>query len=85
MAQSRIEKFREYRKSIINDGDTILKTQIETSLETTSTESKISPTDEEAVFLKKVVLKKRLVYILTLSFAFIVVIIALIFGIILFK
>ena len=86
MAQSRIEKFREYRKSIINNEMELnTKTPIETSLETTSTESKTLPSEQEAVFLKKLQTRK---YFTNISFAVIVsaILITLaVFGLILFK
>ena len=86
MAQSRIEKFREYRKSIINNEmELTAKTPIETSLETTSTESKTLPSAKEAVFLKKLEVRK---YFTNISFAVIVgaiIIILVVFGLILFK
>lgn len=85
MAQSRIEKFREYRKSILSDGSPVLQTEIETSLEATSTESKTTPTDKEAVFLSKISSKKNLVNILLISYLVIAVAAALVFGFILFK
>lgn len=86
MAQSRIEKFREYRKSIINnEADVTIKTQIETSLETTSTESKTMPSEKEAAFLKKIYLKKYVVNTIFYLFVGSVVILLVVFGLYLFK
>lgn len=86
MAQSRIEKFREYRKSIINNEmELMTKTPIETSLETTSTESKILPSEKEAVFLRKLRVRKYFVNIAFTTFLAVVVILLVVFGLILFK
>ena len=85
MAKSRIETFKDYRNSIISDSEPVLRTQIETSLETTSTESKTAPTVVEAVFLKKMLRKKY--FLLTLFWVFIVAVVVLevVFGLILFN
>ena len=84
MAESRVEKYRDYRKSIITDGNPSVKNAIDTSLETTSVESNTSPTYQEAVFLKKVLNSKRF-SIFAFIFAFAVILsLSLVFGIILF-
>ena len=86
MAQSRIEKFREYRKSIINnESDVNVKTQIETSLDTTSTESKTLPSEKEAVFLKKIQFRKNFTNIAFFTFTGAIIILLIVFGFILFK
>lgn len=86
MAQSRIEKFREYRKSIINSETNVnVKTQIETSLETTSTESKTLPSEKEAVFLKRIYLKKSVANVIFFTVVGSIVILLVVFGLILFK
>ena len=86
MAQSRIEKFREYRKSIINNEMELqTRTPIETSLESTSVESKVLPSDKEAAFLKRLMFRKNFTNI---SFAVVVsaiTILLIVFGVILFK
>ena len=84
MAESRIEKFREYRKSIVRD-DISSKTPIETSLETTSTVSDIEPTEREIEIIKKIKRRKNTI---TILFSIVVggIIISLVaFGIILFR
>ena len=84
MAESRVEKYRDYRRSMLTDGSVSTKTKIDTSLETTSIESNTSPTSQEAVFLKRLTIKKRLnifIFVFLLSALFII---SLVFGIILF-
>lgn len=86
MAQSRIEKFREYRKSIINNEmELTTKTPIETSLETTSTESKTLPSEKEAVFLRKIMVRKNFTNITFTVILVVIAILLLVFGFILFK
>lgn len=86
MAQSRIEKFREYRKSVINDvSNANFKTTIETSLETTSTESNTLPSELEEVFLRKIIIRRRISTITFLVLLSITLITLVVFGIILFK
>ena len=86
MAQSRIEKFREYRRSIINNElELNAKTPIETSLETTSTESKVLPSEKEAAFLKKLTIRKNIQNISFLTVVSVISIALIVFGIILFK
>ena len=86
MAQSRIEKFREYRKSIINNEmELTAKTPIETSLETTSTESKTLPSEKEAVFLRKIIVRKRFTDITFIAILAVIAILLVVFGLILFK
>ena len=85
MAETRIERFREYRKSIINGSDDILKTPIDTSLKTTSKESQSSPNEQEAVFLKKI--NRRKIGAVTSFSIFVLAIIVplIVFGIFVFK
>ncbi len=86
MAQSRIEKFREYRKSIINNEmELTVKTPIETSLESTSTESKTLPSDKEAILLRKLTVRKHFTDTLFTTILAIVVILLVVFGLILFR
>ena len=86
MAQSRIEKFREYRRSIINNEmELTAKTPIETSLENTSTESKVLPSDKEAAFLKKLMFRKNFANISFITIVSVISIALIVFGIILFK
>ena len=54
MAASRIENFKEYRKAIISDDTQFSKTPIETSLKVTSPSGNVIPTEEEALFLKRI-------------------------------
>ena len=86
MAQSRIEKFREYRRSIINNEMELnAKTPIETSLETTSTESKVLPSEKEAAFLKKLSFRKNFIDLSFIVVVSVITITLIVFGIILFK
>lgn len=86
MAQSRIEKFREYRRSIINNEmELVAKTPIETSLESTSTESKVLPSEKEAAFLRKLKIRKNIQNISFITVVSVVSILLVVFGIILFK
>ena len=84
MAVTRVEKYKDYRKSILTDGDPVVKTAIETSLETTSIESSTSPSYQEAVFLKKLNFKKWF-YVISLSiFVIAIIVLMIVFGNILF-
>lgn len=85
MAETRIEKFREYRKSIINGSDTVLKTPIETSLKTTSKESQSSPNEQEAVFLKQINSRKIISIVCFSIFVLAIVVPLIVFGVIVFK
>ena len=84
MAKSRVEKYREYRKSILTEGSPTVKTAIDTSLETTSMESNTSPTYQEAVFLKHVVRKERFGIFLFILAISAIIVTSLVFGLILF-
>lgn len=84
MAETRIEKYKEYRKAILSGGDTVLKTPIETSLKTTSKESQSLPTEQEAVFLKKIKIKETAILLSFLFFVLAITIPLIVFGIILF-
>ena len=81
--ETRIEKYREYRKSIIA-GEPLLKTQIETSLKTTSKESQSSVTEQEAVFLRKIKRKDMIGSLSYLVFLLGIIIPLIVFGLILF-
>ena len=86
MAQSRIEKFREYRRSIINNEmELVAKTPIETSLESTSTDSNVLPSETEASFLRKLKIKRYVQNISFITVVSVVSILLVVFGIILFK
>lgn len=84
MAETRIEKYREYRKSIISGGEPLLKTPIETSLKTTSKESLSSPTNQEAVFLKKIKRRSLFGNIAYILFLLAIIVPLAIFGFMLF-
>ena len=84
MAESRVEKYKEYRKSILTDGNPVVKTAIETSLETGSVESNTSPTYVESMLLKRIHNTKKIQMGLY-AFAFLtIVLLMVIFGLILF-
>ena len=86
MAQSRVEKFKDYRKSILSDDvNTIEKQKIDTSLEENSVESKNAPSIQEEALLGEVNFKKKMSYILYFSTLAVIVILAVVFGFILFK
>lgn len=86
MAQSRIEKFREYRRSIINNEmELVAKTPIETSLESTSTDSNVLPSETEVSFLRKLKIKRYVQNISFITVVSVVSILLVVFGIILFK
>ena len=85
MAESRIEKFREYRRSIINnETDVTIKTPIETSLETNSTESKTLPSELESNLLGKIKFRKVATSVVYSVIAGSIVILLVVFGLILF-
>ena len=81
--ETRIEKYREYRRSIIAGGP-LLKTQIETSLKTTSKESQLSVSEQEAVFLRKIKRKEMIGTITYLVFLLGIITPLIVFGLILF-
>ena len=84
MAETRVEKYREYRKSILTDGNPVMKTAIDTSLEKMSVESDSAPTEAEAKLLKRV---KGVKYFYISLFSFVIlsiVILLIVFGNVLF-
>ena len=84
MAETRIEKYKEYRKSIISNGDLVLKTPIDTSLKTTSKESVNIVTEQEAVFLRKINHRKAVGNIFYIIFALALAVPLIVMGIIIF-
>lgn len=80
MAVSRIEKFREYRKSIISDDEHVLKTPINTDLKTTPVENAPKASQTEEVFLKKLKNKKLLDTILFLLIVIVLTIVLVVYG-----
>lgn len=84
MAESRVEKYRDYRRSMLTDGSINTKVAIDTSLDTTSLESNTSPTGQEALFLKRVTMKKRLNIFAFLFLLIAIFVLFLVFGIIVF-
>lgn len=84
MSKSRLEKFKDYRKSILLDGEYEEKSKINTSLEDGSVDSKNGPSYQEELLLKQIVNSKRIVNILYFGFAFIVITLIIAFGFILF-
>lgn len=67
MAESRVEKFKEYRKSIISDGSPVLKSQIDTTLNTVTEESNVDHS-EQFKLLKGLKFKRRFVVVLFVLF-----------------
>ena len=85
MAESRVEKFKEYRKSIIGEDDSgVKKEAIDTSLKQNSVESKNGPSSTEEEHYKNLSLKKRLNIIFFLTIFLLIVSAIVVFGIILF-
>ncbi|MCR4911948.1 MAG: hypothetical protein K5925_05435 [Bacilli bacterium] len=84
MAVTRVEKYKDYRKSILTDGDPVVKTAIETSLESTSIESNSAPSYQEAAFLRKLQFKKWFIIISLSTFVVAIIILTIVFGNILF-
>lgn len=84
MAESRVEKFKEYRKSIIAEVSSVEKESIDTSLEQNSVESKNGPSDIEVSYYKKLTLTKRLNVIFFLAILVLTITAIIVFGIILF-
>ena len=84
MAETRVEKYKDYRKSMLTDGNPVIKTAIETSLETTSIENNVSPSYQEAVFLKNLQNKRRFYIISFFAVITIYIALAITFGLILF-
>ena len=82
--ETRIEKYREYRRSIISGNEPALKTQIETSLKTTSKESQTTPVENEVIFLKKISRREKLGSLCYILFLLMIIIPLITFGIIVF-
>ena len=82
--ETRIEKYREYRRSIISGNEPVLKTQIETSLKTTSKESQTTPVENEVIFLKKISRREKLGSLCYILFLLMIIIPLITFGIIVF-
>ena len=82
--ETRIEKYREYRRSIISGNEPVLKTQIETSLKTTSKESQTTPVENEVIFLKKISRREKLGSACYILFLLMIIIPLITFGIIVF-
>ena len=84
MAETRVEKYKEYRKSILSDSGLNIKTAIDTSLEATSVTNSGSISPAELTYLKKV---QRTKYFYIFGFLAILVaffVTVLVFGIVLF-
>lgn len=81
MGLSRVEKYKEYRKSILSSEDSVLKTPIDTNLNITNTEPLASEETEEAAFINKIIKKKRLTFILFFIPILAMLILLIIFGI----
>ena len=84
MAQSRVEKFREYRKSIINDDNTPLKTTIESEIKAGAPIEGSPISEEEAAFLKAIYRRERALTTLYFVCVFAIIAVFTIFGILLF-
>ena len=84
MAQSRVERFKEYRKSIINDDNAISKTTIETDVKVTAPVDGSPISEQEALFLKKIYQKEKIVNWLYIGSSLAIVITLVIFGFIIF-
>lgn len=83
MGLSRVEKFKEYRKSILSE-DTVLKTPIDTNLTATSIEPLSSANTEEAVFINKIIKRKRIDLALFFGSITVLLVLVIVFGIIVF-
>ena len=83
--QSRVEKFKEYRKSMISGESHEIKREIETSIEATSVSSGVLPDEHEMALLKSIQHKKYFAFYALLSLIIIIFLTLLISGIIIFK
>lgn len=84
MGLSRVEKYREYRKSILSSEDSVLKTPIDTNLDTNIKEPLSSTDSEEAVFIKKIIRNRRIDFILFFGIVCVLVIMLIVYGTIVF-
>lgn len=85
MAVSRVEKFSEYRKSIISDGAAILKTPIDTSLtREDSNITNLTISEQDINDIKKLKRRKYAQIILIAAYFLSVLLVLLIVGIKLF-
>lgn len=84
MAKSRVETFKDYRKSILNDDDNYSKLEIDSSLENTAQESKNGVTEAELIYLKKIQTSKFWFNFLFLLPIGLIALAIIIFGLVLF-
>lgn len=84
MSESRVEKFKDYRNSIYGDGFKTEKEKINTSIEENSVQSKKGPSFQEETMINKLISSRNASNIIYFTFVFIIVVLALIFGFILF-
>ena len=84
MAESRVEKFKDYRKSILRDGEFEQKSKINTSLEEGSIDSRNGPSFQEEVLLKQIIRNRRTANIFYFGFILVIAGLMLAFGLILF-
>jgi len=84
MAQSRVEKFKEYRKNIINGDNAPLKTTIETDIKASAPVESKTLSDQEAIFLKQIYRKENAINLLYFFGVIAAIITIIVMGIILF-
>ena len=84
MAKSRVETFREYRRSIISEDASLLKAPIDTSLETSPSSDSSLPTENEILLLKDIKKKKLIERLLFMVPCLAITILLIVFGIKLF-
>ena len=85
MSKSRVESFKEYRKNMLGEEEVVEKTQIETSLKTTSSDASAALTEQEAILLKKITNGKKFWTIAFIVTEVIFIAALVTFGLILFR
>ena len=84
MSQSRVEKFKEYRNSIYDDGEKPVKEKIDIAIEENSVKSKNGPSFQEELEIKKLITSRNVSNIFYFGFVVLIAALAIIFGFIFF-
>ena len=84
MAQSRVERFKEYRKSIISDNSDALKSTIDVDIKVSSPRDGSPISEQEALSLKRIYQKETAINILYFACVLTIVITLVVFAFILF-
>lgn len=84
MATSRVEKFKEYRKSIINSDNGPLKATIDSEIKISAPIEGTTLNEQEAIFLRKILNHEKAINISYFVLLILAITTLVVFGIILF-